>query len=53
MLQAKECAPTLSPFVVFTFRLAVESINELRGASYTQHHLPTFQMKKTMIILME
>jgi hypothetical protein len=33
MLQAKERAPTPSPFVVFTFGLIVESIKELEGAS--------------------
>jgi hypothetical protein len=49
MLEAKEHTLILSPFVVFTFGLAIESINELGGASYTQHHLPTFQMKKIMI----
>jgi hypothetical protein len=32
MLQAKEHAPTLSPFDVFTFGLIVESIKELGGA---------------------
>jgi hypothetical protein len=53
MLRTKERPPTPSPFVVFTFGLAVEPINELGGASYTQHHIPTFQMKKKMIILME
>jgi hypothetical protein len=53
MLQAKERALIPSPFVIFPFGLAIESINELGGASYTQHHLPTFQMKKTMIIFME
>jgi hypothetical protein len=29
MLLTKECAPTFSPFVVFTFGLEVESIKEL------------------------
>jgi hypothetical protein len=33
VLQAKECAPTLSLFVVFTFGLIVESIKEFGGAS--------------------
>jgi hypothetical protein len=33
MLWAKECAPTLSPSVVFIFGLIVESIKELGGAS--------------------
>jgi hypothetical protein len=34
MLQAKKHAPTPFPSVVFTFGLAVESIKEVRGASY-------------------
>jgi hypothetical protein len=34
VLQARERAPTPSPFVVFIFGLAVESIKELRGASH-------------------
>jgi hypothetical protein len=33
VLRAKERAPTLSPSDVFTFRLVVESIKELGGAS--------------------
>jgi hypothetical protein len=33
MLQAKECPPTPSPFIVFTFGLAIESIKEFGGAS--------------------
>ncbi len=33
MLWSKECAPSPSPFVVFTFGLAVESIKELGGTS--------------------
>jgi hypothetical protein len=33
MLRARECTPTLFPFVVFTFGLAVESIKEFGGAS--------------------
>jgi hypothetical protein len=36
VLWAKECASTLSPFVVFTFGLVVESIKELGGASRSQ-----------------
>jgi hypothetical protein len=39
VLQAKECAPTLSPFIVFTFGLAIESIKELRGASMGLVHI--------------
>jgi hypothetical protein len=35
MLEAKEHATTLYPFVVFTFRLIVEPIKEFRGASHT------------------
>jgi hypothetical protein len=33
MLQARERAPILSPSVVFTFGLIVDSIKELGGAS--------------------
>jgi hypothetical protein len=33
VLRAKECAPTPFPFDVFIFRLIVESIKELEGAS--------------------
>jgi len=33
VLQAKECAPTLSPFDVFIFGLVVECIKELGGVS--------------------
>jgi len=33
MLGARERAPTLSPFVVVTFGLAIESIKEVGGAS--------------------
>ncbi len=34
MLRAQERAPTLSPFVVDTFRFTVESIKELGGVSH-------------------
>jgi hypothetical protein len=33
MLQAREHAPILSPFIVFFFGVAAESIKELGGAS--------------------
>jgi hypothetical protein len=33
MLQARECPPTHSPSVIFTFGLAIESNEELGGAS--------------------
>jgi hypothetical protein len=33
MLQARECAPTPSLSIVFTFGLPIESIKELGGAS--------------------
>jgi hypothetical protein len=33
VLRAKECVLTPSPFIIFTFELAVESIKELGGAS--------------------
>jgi hypothetical protein len=33
MLRARECAPTPYPYVIFTFRLAIESIKEFEGAS--------------------
>jgi hypothetical protein len=33
VLQIKECAPILSPSIVFTFGLTIESIKELGGAS--------------------
>jgi hypothetical protein len=33
VLRARERAPIASPFVVFTFGLVVESIQEFRGAS--------------------
>jgi len=33
VLRTKERAPTLSPFVVFTFGFEIESIKELGGAS--------------------
>jgi hypothetical protein len=29
----KECTPTLSPSIVFTFGFTIESIKELKGAS--------------------
>jgi hypothetical protein len=32
MLRTKKRTPTLSPFIVFTFELEVESIKELGGA---------------------
>ncbi len=35
VLQAKECAPTPYPSVVFTFGLAVKSIKELGGVSFS------------------
>jgi hypothetical protein len=38
VLRVKECAPTLSPFVVFTFGLIVESIKEFGGASFHIGH---------------
>jgi hypothetical protein len=34
VLQAKERAPTPSPSAIVTFGLAIESIKELRGASF-------------------
>jgi hypothetical protein len=34
MLQAKECAQTFFPSIVFAFGIAVESIKELKGASF-------------------
>jgi hypothetical protein len=37
MLRAKECTPTPSPFVVFTFGLEVESIKELGGVLKTRN----------------
>jgi hypothetical protein len=37
VLQARECAPTLCPSVVFTFRFIVESIKEFGGASLLVH----------------
>jgi hypothetical protein len=33
MLQVKECTPTPSPFIIFTFGLVVESIKGFRGVS--------------------
>ncbi len=39
MLRVRECVPTLSPFVVFTFGLIVESIKEFGGASLANHLL--------------
>ncbi len=33
VLQTKECDPTPSPSIVFTFRFTIESIKELGGAS--------------------
>jgi len=33
VVRARECAPILSPFIVFTFKFVVESIKELGGAS--------------------
>ncbi len=33
VLRARERAPTLSPFAIFTFGLVVESIKEFGGAS--------------------
>jgi hypothetical protein len=33
MLRVRECAPTLFPFVVFTFGLTIESIKEFGGVS--------------------
>jgi hypothetical protein len=40
MMQAKECAPTPYPSIVFTFGFAVEFIKEFRGASYTRNVNP-------------
>jgi hypothetical protein len=34
VLRARKCAPTFSPFVVVTFRLAIESIKELGVVSH-------------------
>jgi hypothetical protein len=33
VLQSRECAPTPSPFAIFTIGLIVESIKELGGSS--------------------
>jgi hypothetical protein len=44
VLQAKERAPTLSPFVVFTFGLLVESIKELGGVSLTPFQVEQFPL---------
>jgi hypothetical protein len=38
VLRTRECAPTLSPSIVLTFRLAVESIKELEGVSTHINH---------------
>jgi hypothetical protein len=35
VLWAKECTPTLSPSIIFTFGLVVESIKELKRVSHT------------------
>jgi hypothetical protein len=37
--RAKERAPTPSPFIVFTFGLAIESIKELGGVSRSKSQL--------------
>jgi hypothetical protein len=57
MLQAKECAPTPCPFVVFTFKLIIESIKELGGASaYSKKNVKKYciyiyyKMKRPIII---
>ncbi len=34
VLRVRDCAPTLYPFVVFTFRLAIESTKEFGGVSF-------------------
>jgi hypothetical protein len=34
MLRTRECAPTFSSFVVFTFRFIVEFVKELGGVSF-------------------
>ncbi len=41
VLQAKECASTLSPSIVFTFGITIESMKELGGASMS---LTLYQM---------
>jgi len=52
MLQAKECAPTPSPFVVFTFGLIVESIKELGGASMVVLQRRKLQENSCHLVLM-
>jgi hypothetical protein len=52
MLQAKECAPIPSPFVVFTFGLIVESIKELGGASMVVLQRRKLQENSCHLVLM-
>jgi hypothetical protein len=58
MLRARERAPILFPFPVFTFILVVESIKEFGGALlkiiFTFHHTLIyifFRVQKTLIFL--
>jgi hypothetical protein len=45
MLQAKEHAPPPSPFTIFTFGLAIESMKEFGGPSlWTCFHVLQFQV---------
>jgi hypothetical protein len=46
MLRVRECTPTFFPSVVFTFRLAVESIKEFGGAHMSGGHTSIFMSKK-------
>jgi hypothetical protein len=47
VLQARERAPTPSLYVVFTFELAIESINELGGVSTLYNICRQFKQNKS------
>jgi hypothetical protein len=52
VLQTRECALTPSPFVVFTFGLVVESIEELGGASMVVLQKGKLQTNSCHLVLM-
>ncbi len=51
MLRTRKRTPTLSPSIVFTFGLAIESIKESRGASITIKQMPSKGLAKSKILV--
>ncbi len=53
MLRTKEHAPTPYPFVVFTFRLAIESTKEFGDASIPMAHHDRYQSNPNYVMVVK